>query len=43
MRFTVFGLGEAGSLIAADLVAAGQQVTGLRPGRRDDTGRRRAL
>ena len=31
MRFTVFGLGEAGSLIAADLVAAGQQVRGFDP------------
>ena len=31
MRFTVFGLGEAGSLIAADLVAAGQDVRGFDP------------
>jgi 3-hydroxyisobutyrate dehydrogenase-like beta-hydroxyacid dehydrogenase len=31
MRFTVFGLGEAGSLIAADLAAAGQQVRGFDP------------
>jgi 3-hydroxyisobutyrate dehydrogenase-like beta-hydroxyacid dehydrogenase len=31
MRFTVFGLGEAGSLIAADLVAAGQEVRGFDP------------
>jgi 3-hydroxyisobutyrate dehydrogenase-like beta-hydroxyacid dehydrogenase len=31
MRFTVFGLGEAGSLIAADLVAAGQDVRGYDP------------
>jgi 3-hydroxyisobutyrate dehydrogenase-like beta-hydroxyacid dehydrogenase len=31
MRFTVFGLGEAGSLIAADLAAAGQHVRGYDP------------
>ena len=31
MRFTVFGLGEAGGLIAADLAAAGQQVRGYDP------------
>ena len=31
MRFTIFGLGEAGSLIATDLVAAGQQVRGYDP------------
>ncbi len=31
MRFTVFGLGEAGSLIAAGLVAAGQDVRGYDP------------
>jgi 3-hydroxyisobutyrate dehydrogenase-like beta-hydroxyacid dehydrogenase len=31
MRITVFGLGEAGSLIAADLVAAGQDVCGYDP------------
>jgi 3-hydroxyisobutyrate dehydrogenase-like beta-hydroxyacid dehydrogenase len=31
MRFTVFGLGEAGSLIAADLAAAGQAVRGYDP------------
>ena len=31
MRFTMFGLGEAGSLIATDLVAAGQQVRGYDP------------
>lgn len=31
MRFTVFGLGEAGSLIATDLVAAGQDVRGYDP------------
>ena len=31
MRIGVFGLGEAGSLIAADLAAAGQEVTGFDP------------
>ncbi len=31
MRFTIFGLGEAGSLIATDLVAAGQHVRGYDP------------
>ena len=31
MRFTVFGLGEAGSLIAAGLVAAGQDVRAYDP------------
>ncbi|HEX4984029.1 MAG TPA: DUF1932 domain-containing protein [Ilumatobacteraceae bacterium] len=31
MRFAVFGLGEAGSLIAADLAAAGQHVRGYDP------------
>ncbi len=31
MRFTVFGLGEAGTLIAADLVAAGQHVRAFDP------------
>lgn len=31
MRVGVFGLGEAGSLIAADLVSAGAQVTGFDP------------
>ena len=31
MRFTVFGLGEAGSLIAADLAAAGEEVRGFDP------------
>ena len=31
MRFTVFGLGEAGSLIAADLATAGQAVRGYDP------------
>lgn len=30
-RIAVFGLGEAGSLIAADLAAAGMQVTGYDP------------
>src|SRR5688500_13459126 len=31
MRIAVFGLGEAGSLIAADLVKAGQAVSGYDP------------
>ena len=31
MKIGVFGLGEAGSLIAADLAAAGQEVTGFDP------------
>ena len=31
MRIGVFGLGEAGSLIAADLAAAGQDMTGYDP------------
>lgn len=31
MRLTVFGLGEAGSLIAADLAAAGAEVRGYDP------------
>lgn len=31
MKIGVFGLGEAGSLIAADLAAAGQEVTGYDP------------
>lgn len=38
MRLTVFGLGEAGSLIAADLVAAGAEVHGYDPAGVDTPG-----